>query len=72
MPWKTSKNLKAINQAAYITWKSDCRVYKQRDGVRNLVNLIDIAQQEVLVKRILALADFLLLDDDELKTTVDK
>ena len=65
---KSTKFLKALSQPAYLTWKSACHVYLQKDGDQKLVDLIDKNVQKHCAKVVceLDVPEFLLLKNDEL------
>ena len=70
---KSAKFLKALNRPAYLTWKSDCRVYLQKVGDQKLVDLVDESVQDYCAEVIceLDVPEFLLLENDALLAIMD-
>ena len=71
---KTAKFLMLLNQPCYITWKASFKVYKQKKGIRRMVELIDSTVQDVCAQIIckLTLEQFLVLEDSEITLILDK
>ena len=69
---QSAKNLTAMNQVAYIAWKSSYKVYKQT-GDRRMVELMDTTLQEFCAEFIceIELGDFLLLENSDLTGFLD-
>ena len=71
---KSAKILMALNQPAYIAWKANCKVYKQKNGLKRMVELIDSSIQEFCALFICeqTLAELLLIENSELTSILDQ
>ena len=71
---KTAEFLLALNQPTYITWRASYKVYKQKKGIRRMVELIDSSLQEFCAVFIceLSLEEFLILENSDFTSILDK